>query len=263
MLTGGTLSLTWVILSSSDMTKDIHQPLCFQQFSMATLQKHYIKRGGKATPKPYHAILFQARPRKSKQHQLPQWLMWSTGGRGHPTTLTLLTLRPLSSFHPGEQCTHTWEPLDGHSKKWLREAQLFALRKFNLQSIWPCKASSRGVQEPRIPGIPVTNTGMLTATDPFGSWGELARGRSTWPLPPPLSLLCGDRQCVYTGLGVGRHGNSTALHTTGTEKLLLAQSISVQWSGNWGATVATAVPPLPFRQGQLVFYGTKWLEVTP
>lgn len=143
MLTGGTLSLTWVILSSSDMTKDIHQPLCFQQFSMATPQKHYLKRGEKPPQNPIMKFfLFQAHPRESKKHQLPQWLMSSGGGGTGPPSP--------SSFHQREQCTHTWKPLSCHRKKWLREAQLFSLRKFNLQSIWPRSQFQRcpGVREP-------------------------------------------------------------------------------------------------------------------
>lgn len=49
--------------------------------------------------------------------------------------------------------------------------------------------------------IIVTNPGTLAAADPFGSWGELAGGWSTWPLSPPPCLLCGERLYVYTGPG--------------------------------------------------------------
>lgn len=149
--------------------------------------------------------------------------MSSLGG-GHWTTLTLF----LSS---GEQCTQG-NPFAATVKR-LREAQLFSLRKFNLQSIWLHKVSSKGVREPVIPVITVTNPGRLAAIDPIGSWGELAGGWATWPLSPPLCLLCGDRLCLYKPR-VGGIKTLKDLHTMGTKRLL-AQLIKVQWLGNRGA----------------------------
>lgn len=43
--------------------------------------------------------------------------------------------------------------------------------------------------------ILVTNPGTLAAIDPFGSWGELAGGWSTWPLSPP-GAFCVEAACL-------------------------------------------------------------------
>lgn len=139
--------------------------------------------------------------------------------------------RPLPFIRENNARTHG-SPFAATVKR-LREAQLFSLRKFNLQSIWPHKVRSKGVREPAFPVITVTNPGRLAAIDPIGKWGELAGGWATWPLSPPLCLLCGDRLCLYKPRG-GRYQNSKDLHTTGTKRLL-AQLIKVQRLGNWGA----------------------------
>lgn len=181
------------------MTKDIHQPLCFQQFSMATPQKHYLKRGKKATPKPYHEILSVPGTAKRIQETpaapVADVICRREGALDHP--------HPLPFIRENNARTHG-SPSAAPLRSGSGEAQLFSLRKFNLQSIWPRKVNSKGVQEPTIFVIIVTNPGTLAAADPFGSWGELAGGWSTWPLSPPPGLLCGERPYVYTGPGVRR-----------------------------------------------------------
>lgn len=94
--------------------------------------------------------------------------------------------------------------------------------------------------------ILVTNPGTLAAVDPFGSWGELTGGWSTWPLSPPCALLSVWRLHVYPGLGVERHLNSMGLHTMGTKRLLLVQLIKSTMVRELGSSVT-------FRGGQLVF----------
>lgn len=177
------------------MTKDIHQPLCFQQFSMATPQKHYLKRGEKPPQNPIMKFfLFQAHPRESKKHQLPQWLMSSGGGaRDHPL--------PLPFIRENNARTHG-SPLVATERS--GSGKLSCSLSGNLI----CKAfglgvNSRGVQESESPVITVTNPGTLAAVDPFGSWGELAGGgvvnMATFPSPVPPVWR---ETCIYTGPGV-------------------------------------------------------------
>lgn len=94
--------------------------------------------------------------------------------------------------------------------------------------------------------ILVTNLGTLAVVDPFGSWGELAGGWSTWPLSPSRALLSVRRLHVYPGLGMERHLNSTGLHSMGTKRLLLVHLIKSTMVRELGNSVA-------FREGQLVF----------
>jgi hypothetical protein len=194
------------------MTNDAHQPLCFQRLSRATLQNIILKGRRGSHPNPSHEIPRHASysfcsqhcPGKHEKYQLPQWLMQTEEEQERDWTFFLLC--PLCSISSGENtrakshahmCTYTHAcPFAATVQKWLREAQLFFLRKFNLQSIWPHKAHFKGVQEATIPVIIITNPEIFAATDPFGDWGELAGGWPTW-----LNSFC-----VETSLFSELHG---------------------------------------------------------